>query len=390
MQPPDNRVFPPASTGLWPAILLPAIAEQRAADIAALTESQWEGMTADATKHGLAPLLYANLQRLSVAQREALPTLETLRTAYRASTVQAMRREGELRRVLDGLADAGVRPTLFKGAALAYTAYPTPACRPMGDIDLWVMDEEMPGAMRSLETLGYEAHEKENRPHALMRATDGEVQMRPGNATQGLVELHWGVFAGEWLARTTAVDRPGVRSRRIDLHVSGRTAYTLATEDALIQLAVHMGINHQMSLHPLRSLVDIALLSTRPVDWEQVIQRVRAWRVATVTGVALALARDLFGLADLAEPAAALAPSGLQRKVLERFVTPQAVLARPDLSSHKSRFAYLLAVTDRRRDSVHLLARTLWPEHTWLDARYGRSGWSTRLRHMASAFYGHI
>ena len=56
------------------------------------------------------------------------------------------------------IAAGGHIPVLFKGAVLAYTAYPDPACRPMGDLDLWIALEAMPPAQAALESLGYAQH----------------------------------------------------------------------------------------------------------------------------------------------------------------------------------------------------------------------------------------
>lgn len=388
-----NTMLPPMPTlsTLWPALLLPTAVTALAPQLTPLTATEWTALAAAAQRQQLAPLLYANLQPLQLDLPAATPALATLRTAYKHSSLRAMQREGELRRLLDALAARAIQPVVFKGAVLAYTVYPSPGCRPMGDIDLWVTHAEMPAAIAALEDLGYHLREKEARPHALTQATDGEVQMLPSQPGQGLVELHWGVFAGEWLARTTAIDRADVRARRVPVTLSGRPAYRLSPEDALIQVAVHLGINHQMSLYALRSLVDIALLVQRqPVDWAVVVPRARTWRVATVTGLALALTQACFDLPELAAPVAALAPTGIQRRVLARFVDKQTILDRPDLSSGKARFAYLLSATDRRRDSLRLLWRTLWPEAHWLAARYGQVGATVRTRHALNALRGDI
>jgi hypothetical protein len=45
---------------------------------------------------------------------------------------------------------------------------------------------------------------------------------------------------------------------------------------------------------------------------------------------------------------------------------------------------------DRKRDAVKLVYRALWPENEWLRARYGQSGWRTRLRHVFDAGRGRI
>jgi len=375
---------------VWPAILLPHADPELPATISALPSAAWAWLAVEASAHGLGPLLYTTLQAQGLLSTCPETIQAQLRAQYKHATLVAMQREGELRRVFAALAQAHIHPVVFKGAYLAHTIYPSPGCRPMGDSDLWVTHNEMPGAVAALEALGYHLHEKADRPHALICDTDGEVQMLPGRPGQNLIELHWGVFPGEWLARTANVDRTGVRSRVRTVTIATHPVLALAPEDALIQLAVHMGINHQMSLHPLRSLVDIALLAQQGMDWAVVVERARAWRVSAVVGTVLALASDLFALPELASPAAALAPPVWQRRLLRRFVTPETILARPDLSSQKSRFLYLLSVIDRPVDAANLLLRAVWPEPRWLAARYGQTGLRVRVRHAAGALRGQI
>ena len=380
----------PALADLWPAVLLPVVAEARAVQLAALSQADWMWLVNQAQRHALAPLLYAALQPLAATLPAAEPAVQTLRTTYRQATLLGMQRTAELCRLLDALGAAVIRPAVFKGAALAHTLYPSPACRLMGDIDLWVTHAEMPAAIDALAALGYQMREKERRPHALTQQTDGEVQMLAGLPGQGLVELHWGVFPGEWLAQTTAVDRAGVRSRLVASQLVERPVYLLAPEDALIQLAVHISINHQMTTNVLRSLVDIALFTRQPLDWALVSQRAAAWRVAAAVGLTLELTQRIFDLPPWPEAIQRLAPQGGQRVALERFVSPQAVIEGQQLSAGRRRFLYLLCVTDRKRDSLRLVKHTLLPDSAWLAARYGRSDWGMRLHHSANAITGSI
>ena len=44
---------------------------------------------------------------------------------------------------------------ISKGEALAYSAYPHPALRPMGDLDILVREEQQDEAVRCLEGIGY-------------------------------------------------------------------------------------------------------------------------------------------------------------------------------------------------------------------------------------------
>jgi hypothetical protein len=291
---------------LWPRVLLPSVAKAEAPRLAELSAANWQWLTAQALRHGVAPLWYATVQTL-LPKIAASAALQPLHQPCRQAAMVALLRATELRRVLEALTDAGIQPVVFKGAALAHTLYPSPACRPMSDLDLWVTHDDMPTAIRALSTLKYQLYEKEHRPHALTEAADGEVQMRPGQPGQGLVELHWGVFPGEWLARTATIDRAGVRQRLVAGKLVDRPVWLLAPEDAFIQLALHLSITHQMSFYALRNLLDLALLAERGLDWTAVCQRAKAWRVATAVGLTLDLLGRLFHL-----PAAAALAEGFR------------------------------------------------------------------------------
>ncbi len=190
--------------------------------------------------HGLTAYAFHQL-RATGALAELSPELQgVLRGRYYTAAGDAELHVRELARVLDILASVGVTPVVFKGAALAFTVYPDPACRPMGDLDLWLEADEMNRAQTALETAGYRQHTKDARPPALQAQREGEIQLVGRQASHGLVELHWGVFAGEWLRRTAAADSADLRERVVPVTLAGRPAQTLAPEDAIIQLAVHL------------------------------------------------------------------------------------------------------------------------------------------------------
>jgi hypothetical protein len=321
-----------------------------------------------------------------------------LRRACYLAVADAELHRGELVTVLRTLAEHHIIPVVFKGAVLAHTVYPDLACRQMTDIDLWVTDEEMPHAQAALEAIGYRYVSKPERPLAIMRIDMGEVQMHGPTGDTGLVELHWGVFAGEWLRRAACVDEGAIRSRVAAITVLGQAALTLAPEDAMIQIAIHAAVNHQMSLAALRSLMDIALLArAQPIDWRSVADRARAWRVATAMWLVLSLTRELCGLDEAAEAVKRLAPSCLRQKMLGVLVNAESLVNMRDLSKSRWRYVYLLLLVDRARDAAKLIYRTLWPEGEWLAARYGsdattgsRTGIGVRLRHLVNAARGRI
>jgi hypothetical protein len=314
-----------------------------------------------------------------------------LRTAYYMAIGDAELHHQEIKRILHALTEARLTPVAFKGAALAYTVYPDTACRPMGDIDLWLPDEQMPQAQAVLEELGYGAKAKTTRPRALMIRARNELPMYGTRSGSGLVELHWGVFPGEWLLQTTCIDDAELRARAMPAQLAGQPALILTPEDNVIQVAVHLAINHNMSSPWLRGLMDIALLARHyPIDWIVIVQRARDWRVATAVWLVLSLTVDMTGLEEAADVVRQLQPSALRCGLIHRFANAETLVEMRDLSASKRRYVFLLLLVDRPRDAVKLVFRALWPEREWLIARYGRYSFATRLRHLIDAARGRI
>lgn len=378
---------PPAATSFLRALVADDGPVLRAWAIAAADPAWGQWLRGQ----GLAAYAFHRL-RAAGALADLPPTLHAaLRGHYYTVAGDAELHTRELAAVLDILAAAGVTPIVFKGAALAFTAYPDPACRPMGDLDLWLTDEAMPRGQAALEAAGYRQRIKTARPLALQAQREGEIQLVGRQPGLGLVELHWGVFAGEWLRRVAAVDKAGLRCRAIPVTLAGRPAWTLAPEDAIIQLAVHLAVNHQMAYPGVRGLLDVALVAAAAgVDWHAIAARARAWRVATPTWLVLSLADELFGLPTATAAVAALRPSEARRLLLARFTGSAAVMAGRDITHSPLRLVYQLLLVDRPADAVRLVWRALWPEADWLAARYGSTAFRVRLRHFLAASRGHV
>lgn len=339
---------------------------------------------------GLAALIWQDWQGRDAAGISAEFTL-CLRTAYYMAVGDAELHRRELQTVLQSLRAEGLTALAFKGAALAYTVYPDPACRPMGDIDLWLEAGQMEDASAALQQLGYRAQHKTTRPQALMIRSRNELPMYGTCAGCGLVELHWGVFPGEWLLRTTRIDDAELWARAIPATLAGQPAMILSPEDNIIQVAVHLAINHNMSSPWLRGLVDIALLARHyAIDWDIVVQRARAWRVATPLWLVLSLAVDLAGLSEAADAARQLQAAPLRQRLIRRFANAETLVEMRDLSASKWRYVFLLLLVDHGRDAARLIFRALWPERDWLQARYGRYSRGLRLRHLLDAARGRL
>ncbi len=107
-------------------------------------------------RHGLQPLLYFRLQTASDQENWPAELRGRLAVEWRAHAVREALACHELVRVLTALAGAGVQPLLMKGAALAYSHYPSPSLRPRGDADLLIPENQWLETVRCLQGLGYQ------------------------------------------------------------------------------------------------------------------------------------------------------------------------------------------------------------------------------------------
>jgi hypothetical protein len=325
----------------------------------------------------LAPLAYSRC-------RDAFPELASrLEDIYFSAVARNTLRFHELSQILDRFRVANIPVVLLKGAALAEGTYDGFAHRTMGDVDLWLRDADMLEAVAIMQELGFQMGAKDNRPLALRLLSLGETQFYGW----GLVELHWSPFSGWWLRRTAATDHDEMWERTEPLSIDGLRkdqaglVRQLAAEDMVIQLAVHLAVNHQFGMCPVRGLMDVALTArARAVDWAIVTERAKRWRVRTAVWVVLNLAECLIGLPGVDGALARLRPSAVRRALLRPLVSPKTALAGRDLRRSRARHLVLVLLVDRPRDVNHLVFRTLWPEPEWLEARYGAQG--NRWRHM--------
>nr|MBP7688711.1 nucleotidyltransferase family protein [Thermoflexales bacterium] len=318
--------------------------------------------------------------------------LHHLRQVYASHLKTSTAQQHELAQALCVLSAAGVRQMVpFKGAVLAHTLYPTAACRPMTDLDLWIAADEMVQAQSALEKCGYVQRVKAARPLTMQAQNYGEIQLHGTQPEQSLIELHWGVFPGEWLRRTAQVDQAGVWRRCTELTLLGHTVLSLSPEDQLLQLAVHQAVSHQMSAPHARGLVDVVRLARQhPLDWSAITARARAWQVSTAVWLVLNLASELTGWHDAESTLWQLAPSASRQWLLRRFVNPRAFLAGRMISNSWLRFAYLLSLVDSPPAMARLFIRTIWPETDWLERRYGRSGLGMHLQHLGHVLSGQV
>lgn len=184
--------------------------------------------------HGVLPLLDEAFQvrpDTDAWPREILTQCFTARVS-RQRWEDANR--GEVIRVLEALAQAGVRPLVLKGGALAHSHYAEPALRPRSDTDLLVSTQGRGSAEEALRAAGYVKAE----------GVTGEViafeslwTLTDAAGYQHRVDLHWRLNNVPALANVLQYEE--LEARSVALPTLGATARALAPVDALLFACIH-------------------------------------------------------------------------------------------------------------------------------------------------------
>jgi predicted nucleic acid-binding protein len=186
-----------------------------------------------AAYHGLGPLLSRRLSHTLPCEHHFTESVCLARELKDGVAIELARKH-ELVRVLSALAEPGVRPLLLKGAALAYSIYPSPVLRPRADTDLLIHAADRAVTTRVLSALGYETS----------NTVTGELVMhqrgyvaRDRFGMDHVLDVHWRISNTQMFSR--ALDYEELLSRSVPLAALGVHARGLAPADALLLACMH-------------------------------------------------------------------------------------------------------------------------------------------------------
>jgi len=194
------------------------------------------------------------------------------------------------RRVVQGLADAGVQSLVLKGCLLAYRAYPDPRQRWRADLDVLVPRHSLAMARRQLEMLGY-------RP---IHRTPGGTPIRQeswfciDDGQRRYVDVHWDLRDHPLLRGLLSFDEQYGASRPLPALAPG--ARGQGDAHALLNAAMHWYDDLYEHDQPLAWLLDIDLLwrAMTDDDRETVATLAVERGIAGLVADMLARTRDAF------------------------------------------------------------------------------------------------
>lgn len=258
----------------------------------------WDYLVSAAERQGIAPLLHDALTRHPLAGAPE-PVTTQLYRLYWATHFLNRDLLNELNRVLEAASAAGIDVLPLKGALLAAAYYPTPALRPMSDLDLLVRPddlERMAGLLHSLGYLQVDASPSYAADDRLDRASREHIWIISRPEMTALIE-----FRGEALqaamARLSDLDASlATRLRdhaaaiwsRAHRQTDARRTWRLSKEDLLLHVAAHLAAQHsEFRLIWLHDIARIVAREAEPFDWEYIADSAVRLRIAGPVWAAL-------------------------------------------------------------------------------------------------------
>lgn len=313
----------------------------------------WPVVLEDAVAHGVVPLLYHHLSAVEEDGDDPIPTAVAawFRRVSIAGAARRLLLLNELKGVLADLEAAGAPGVVWKGPALAYSAYPEPELRPFADLDILVRRRDISRAHEALASRGYT-------PRPGLALSDGDSFARSNHTvpmihgpTGVCVDLHWGGGARYF---SSAMDTDSLCEQAGPLVVDDTVVPALLLEPLLLALSVH-GAKHGPFPWPrLRWITDVeAVLRSYPKDgWPALLDRARATGCQRMVLLGIGLAQEL-----LEAPIPTCAADAIRD---DPAVTSLVFAIRDRLLSESpapftfgDRVRFDLAVRERARDRVH-------------------------------------
>ena len=319
--------------------------------------------------HGLGPVLLAAVRDAAIVPAGSpwAPLVGYAREAARRYLLARV----EQGRIEGVLAPLGIEWVWLKGYALAHSVYPSPALRPMKDLDLLVPAERCEEAERAVLALGY-APATDAPP--MFPGAGREAHHLPTLRTPSglLVEMHTGLHPSgllrvsehlQWFrAQVTETDAGGARVRHF------------RPEAQLLHLAAHAILQHGEAERYLQRFYDCHLVVARTprLDWDVVLGQAAALDWTYALHRALARAREHFAtpvpehvLRALREP----------RTGATRAASLAVALARPGADEPLER-ARVIGSAQPLPVRLYVALRTLVPSRAYMRWRYAARGWA--------------
>ncbi|NNG15969.1 MAG: hypothetical protein HKM89_05750 [Gemmatimonadales bacterium] len=251
---------------------------------------RWRQLFFLATRERAEPALR---HRLGEIEGFAMPEAEAeeLRRLAMIEEFHATHLERRLHEALEILEQAGIETMILKGAALAYTVYGSFAERPMGDLDLLLLDSGRAKEARDLLRPSGWDWSGDIRDEARY-AEHHHLPPLGDRAGTGLrLELHTALFPRNQPFHGFAED---FVARRTSIPARDRTILIPDLPDQLLHICLHFAWSHVMQVGAWRTMRDVdTIVRNGTVEWPAFVDRARSYRAERCCYWTLRLARAI-------------------------------------------------------------------------------------------------
>jgi len=259
---------------------------------------EWSSLLNFLRGNWIIPFVYRKIGSLPQECRPPETITDEMRQDFLVSVVRSLHMERQLREIIEGFQEEGVRVLVLRGPALAWSLYPDPAMRSSCDLDLLVIPEDVIKARGILERLGYRCLAKRfETARDFFREECFIHQEKPGNKFP--VDLHWVHWElHPFFKGSEEVDILDLFQRAWKVETPTLAFETLHPVDYLIHSAIHLIMIHKNEMR-LSWIYDTALLAQHlqvPDDWETLQERSVSWSARLPVEHCLKMAQVWVGL----------------------------------------------------------------------------------------------
>lgn len=293
------------------------LSEQHVRTIQRLLEDSpdWSSIMEMADFHGITPLMYWRLEQNPDNATNSLIPQEIrkhLSKAYYQNLVRNKILFHELKKMLTGLIEQGIKVIVLKGVLFAGILYGNPALRRMSDIDILVKPEDFEKVAAYLVDSGY------------VRPSDVESVVRESRYHHGqfvkgavLIEVHFNLAQ----SRRFKIDIDNIWKRSIPARIDGVDVLRLSNEDIILHFCLHKAYHKfQIPLIWWTDFFEFIKKFKADIDWSYVVEKAIEQRIRTAVYFSLYFLKKIMK-ADI--PAFALENlevSFLRKKILFLFL----------------------------------------------------------------------
>lgn len=333
---------------------------------AKLLAPDWNALVALAEENASGPLVLKNLEACDLAAGLPKVAASRLREAAEKVRVANEARLAVGKKVLASLAERGVPVVILKGVLFAETLYKDAFYKKMNDIDILVRREDLDTIYEVYATHGlFSAAELASGSPRKQEKFSHHAPPFFSRDLTCMIGTHWGLITP---LAPYHIDYDAIWSRVQDVAIQGVPAKSMAPEDNLHHLGVHLPY-YKTGVRELADIYNLVRHHAAEIDWELFLGEVKKAKTENLVYHALSLSNRICPRGDVEQVLGALRPRASWYFVrdTDRKTESLGRLLR-SRSVHMSRiekayadFSVTKAADEKRRAYARIIGGILYP-----------------------------